>query len=291
MKQPKRSPGFLHTRIISTVSIAMVLFLIGVITLLGLIGHSLQEFVREQFTFSVSLPAESSPADIKRVGDELRAQPFVKEITFHSKEEALQSIIAELGENPEDVVGWNPLQPSYEVTVKSGYIASSDSLAQVEKTLRKYAVADQLGYKQDLIKRLNHNLRTATIVMIGIALVLLTISVVLIHNTIRLLIYSKRFLIYSMRLVGATHGFIRRPFVAQGVFSGFFAALIALAFLAWLWVYLLQNYPYMHTVLTLPVAGIVAGVVVVLGVIIALFSSVVAVNKYLNMNINKLYRV
>lgn len=291
MKQPKRTPSFFHTRLISIISISMVLFLIGVVTMTGLVGNSLQKFVREQFTFSVLLSPETTPEEIAQTGKELSKQPFVKEITFHSKEEALAEVTKELGENPEDVIGWNPMQPSYEIAVKSEYLASADSLAQVEKALRTYAVSQQVEYKQDLIRKLNQNLHTLTYVMIGVALVLLLISIVLINNTIRLLIYSKRFTIYSMRLVGATAGFIRRPFVWRGVWDGVIAAALAIGLLAWLWVYLKNTYPYISTVLTPEVALIVVGVVVVLGVLIALISALFAVNKYLSMNVNKLYRV
>ena len=291
MKQQKRTPGFFHTRFISVISIAMVLFLIGVVTMVGILGDELQRFVREQFTFTVQLASESTPEEIDAVGRQLKAQPFVKEATFHSKEEALAEVTKELGENPQDVVGWNPMRPSYEVAVKSSYLSSPDSLAVVEQVLKQYSVSRQLEYKQDLMEHLNHNLRTATLVMIGVAVALLLISIVLINNTIRLLIYSKRFTIYSMRLVGATSSFIRAPFVRQGMVSGLLGAVVALGFLAWLWKYLLDTYPYLGTVLTLRTAGIVAAVVVVLGVIISLLSSHFAVNKYLNMNVNKLYRV
>lgn len=283
-------PSFMHSRVISIISISMVLFLLGIVTMLGLVGNGLKTYVRESVNFTVVLSPEAEIEEISIMQRQLQEEPFVKEIKYFSKDQALEELTAELGENPENFLGWNPLSPTFEITLKEDYVSSKDSIQVVENRLNQYLLTQSLSYKQDLVDKLNDNIRTTTIVMIVLSVLLLLISIVLINNTIRLLIYSRRFLIYTMRLVGATNGFIRRPFVRYNIWSGVIAAVIAAGFLAWTWFYTIDNYPLMKSVLTETNGIIVLGVVFVLGILISWFASASAVTKYLRMDVNKLYR-
>ncbi len=284
------TPSFVHSRLISIISISMVLFLLGIVTMLGLVGNGLKTYVRESVNFTVVLSPEAEPEEITIMEAQLKQEPFVKGIKYFSKEEALQELTKELGESPEEFLGWNPLSPTFEITLKEEYISERDSIAIVEQALNSYLLTQSLSYKQDLVEQINSNIQTLTIVMIVLAVLLLLISTVLINNTIRLLIYSKRFLIYTMKLVGATPSFIRRPFVRYNIWSGIMAAVVASGFLGWLWYHLITNYPLMQSVLTIQNALIVVGVVFVLGILISWLSASGAVTKYLRMNVNKLYR-
>ncbi|MDD7438664.1 MAG: permease-like cell division protein FtsX [Bacteroidales bacterium] len=284
------TPSFVHSRLISIISISMVLFLLGIVTMLGLVGNGLKTYVRESVNFTVVLSPEAEPEEITIMEAQLKQEPFVKGIKYFSKEEALQELTKELGESPEEFLGWNPLSPTFEITLKEEYVSERDSIAIVEQALNSYLLTQSLSYKQDLVEQINSNIQTLTIVMIVLAVLLLLISTVLINNTIRLLIYSKRFLIYTMKLVGATPSFIRRPFVRYNIWSGIMAAVVASGFLGWLWYHLITNYPLMQSVLTIQNALIVVGVVFVLGILISWLSASGAVTKYLRMNVNKLYR-
>lgn len=284
------TPSFVHSRLISIISISMVLFLLGIVTMLGLVGNGLKTYVRESVNFTVVLSPEAEPEEITIMEAQLKQEPFVKGIKYFSKEEALQELTKELGESPEEFLGWNPLSPTFEITLKEEYISERDSIAIVEQALNSYLLTQSLSYKQDLVEQINSNIQTLTIVMIVLAVLLLLISTVLINNTIRLLIYSKRFLIYTMKLVGATPSFIRCPFVRYNIWSGIMAAVVASGFLGWLWYHLITNYPLMQSVLTIQNALIVVGVVFVLGILISWLSASGAVTKYLRMNVNKLYR-
>lgn len=290
-KQTKRAPSFFHSRSISIISVAMVLFLMGVVTMLWLVADGLKSYVRESVNFTVLLSPDADPAEIQQMQAQLLAEPFVKELQYFSKEEAMEELKEELGESPENFLGWNPLSPSFEIYLEADYVANEDSIAVVERVLNEYPMTQSLSFRYDLISHLNDNIQTLTIIMLALAVVLLLMSVVLINNTIRLLIYSRRFSIYTMRLVGATAGFIRRPFVRYNVKSGIIAAIIALAFLAWGWVHVTTTYPLMSTVLTTKNAIIVGAVVITLGIVISWFSASKAVSKYLRMDVNKLYRV
>lgn len=289
-QQVRRAPGFLHSRIISIISIAMVLFLVGVVAMLGLVGTGLKDYVRESFNFTVLLTPEASDAEIAAMQDQIQREQFVREVEFYSKEQAMAELTQELGESPEEFLGWNPLSPTFEVYVKADYISSTDSIRMVEEKLNTYPLTQSVSFRKDLVEELNSNIRTITIVMIVVAVLLLLISTVLINNTIRLLIYSKRFLIYTMRLVGATPSFIRWPFIRSNVWSGIISSLVALVLLAWTWVHVVTNYPIMRTVFTTTNATIVAGIVVVLGIVISWLSASAAVSRYLRMDADKLYR-
>lgn len=174
--------------------------------------------------------------------------------------------------------------------VQADYIAHADSIEVVEKWLNTYPATHSLSFRHDLVTRLNSNIQRITLITLALTVILLLISVVLINNTIRLLIYSKRFTIYTMKLVGATAGFIRKPFVGYNIWSGVMAAVLALLLLAWGWVHITDTYPLMRSVLSLKNGIVVAAVVLLVGIVISWASAVAAVGKYLRMDIDKLYR-
>ncbi|MDN4752933.1 permease-like cell division protein FtsX [Porphyromonadaceae bacterium W3.11] len=289
-KRKKGSPNFIHSRIISIISISMVLFLLGVVTMTGLVGNGLKDYVRESVNFTILLSPDAEPSEISLMERQLRSEPFVKDVTYYSKEQALAELQKELGDNPEDFLGWNPLSPTFEVQLHAEYVSNRDSISIVEDKLGGYLLTESLSYKNDLVDELNKNIKTMTLVMIVVAALLLLISIVLINNTIRLLIYSKRFSIYTMKLVGATSSFVRRPFIRYNVWSGIIAAIIAIGLLGWAWYYMVTNYPLMRAVLTDTNSVIVAVVVLIAGILISWFSAASAVTKYLHMDVNKLYR-
>ena len=285
-----RKVNFIHSRIISVISIAMVLFLVGVVALIGLVGTGLKDYVRESFNFTVLITPEATEPEIAEMQKSVSAHPFVKTVEYHSKEEAMAKLTEELGESPEEFLGWNPLSPSLEVYLESKYVSEKDSIAKAEQMLNAFPITQSVSFRKDLVESLNQNIRTITIVMIVLTLILLLISIVLINNTVRLLIYSHRFLIYTMRLVGATAGFIRKPFVWNNIRTGVMGAILAIGLLAWGWWYVLGIFPLMREVLTIRNGLIVAGIVLLLGILISWIASSVAVTRYLRMDADKLYR-
>lgn len=294
MKESKRhkgaSPAFFHSRVISIISISMVLFLLGVVAMMGLVGGGLRDYVREHVSFTILLSPEATSEEIATMERELKGERFVKEVSYYSKEQALEELKGELGEDPEDFLGWNPLSPAFEVQLHADYLSHRDSISMVEKKLGGYLLTQSLSYKHDLVEELNKNIQTITLVMSVVAGLLLLISIVLINNTIRLLIYSRRFSIYTMKLVGAKSGFIRGPFIRYNVWSGIVAAFLAMGLLAWGWYYLISHYPLMGEVLSRTNMLIVGGVVLIAGILISWLSASLAVSKYLRMDMNKLYR-
>lgn len=290
-REKKHKPGFWHSRLTGIVSVSMVLFLLGLVVMIGLVGRELKAYVQESMTVAAIMSPNAMDNDIKTLEAYLKGQPSVKDMTYISKEEALAEVSKELGEDPQEFLGWNPLSPAFELHLKSEVSADKEAVNIFITQLEKHDLVQRVNYKRDLLEEINNNIRIITLVMIVVAGLLLLVSFTLVSNTIRLLIYARRFSIYTMRLVGATPGFIRRPFVMQNLWNGLVAALIALALLLWGAYYLVSLYPVMGEMMTWQNGAILAGVVILFGIIISVWSAVVTVNKYMRMDMNKLYRI
>lgn len=282
--------SFFHSRLTSVISISLVLFLLGLIFLMGLLGNKLSVYVKENISFSIVLNDSQKEADIKRMKKNLEAMPFIKSAEYISKAQAAKELEEELGENPETFLGFNPLRASIEVKLHSEY-ANPDSLQLVEKKIKDYTSVSELLYRKDMMEMVHSNMKRVGIILLGLAAVLMVISFVLIGNTIRLLIYSKRFLIHTMKLVGATAGFIRRPFIRYNVVSGILASLLAILMLTGTLYYLQTELEGFIHILDLQTLLLVYAVVFVLGILLSVVATIVSVNKYLRMNVDKLYYI
>ncbi len=284
------SISFFNSRLTSIISIALVLFLLGLIFFIGLLGQKLSVYVRENISFSVVLKENSKDADIKKMQKQLDSRPYIKSTEYISKEQAAKELEEELGENPETFLGFNPLQASIDVKLNSEY-ANPDSLLIIEKQIKSYTDVSELLYRKDMMQLVNDNLKRTGIILLTLAAVLMIISFVLISNTIRLLIYSKRFLIHTMQLVGATSGFIRRPFIRYNVASGIVAAVLAVGMLTGVLYYVQRDFPGFIDLLDIRSLLIVFGAVLALGICLSFVATCFAVNKYLRMDADKLYHV
>ncbi|MDO4770276.1 ABC transporter permease [Porphyromonas sp.] len=242
-------------------------------------------------TVSVLMSPNASDKDIKVLSTFLKTTEGIKGIEYISKEEALEEISKELGEDPQDFLGWNPLAPAFELTLKAEISADKVEADKIVANIEKHDLVQKIIYKRDLLEKINDNIRVLSLAMTAIAGLLLLVSFALISNTIKLMIYARRFSIYTMRLVGATPGFICRPFIAQNLINGAIAAVIALGLLAWGAYYLASLYPIMGSLLTWQNAIVLCGAVILFGVLISVWSAAVTVNKYMRMDMNKLYRI
>lgn len=284
------SVSFFHSRFTSIISIALVLFLMGLIILMGLLGNKLSVYVKENMSFSIVLKDNVGDLDVKRMQKNLESLPYIKSTEYISKEQAARELEDELGENPENFLGFNPLQASIEVKLHSEY-ANPDSLKLIENKIKNYTSVSELLYRKDMMELVQHNMKRVGLVLLGLAAMLMIISFVLISNTIRLLIYSKRFLIHTMRLVGATAGFIRRPFIWYNVISGIIAAILAICMLTASLYYLQAELTGFIQILDIPTLLIVYAAVLLLGIFLSVLATIVSVNKYLRMSFDKLYYI
>ena len=183
----------------------------------------------------------------------------------------------------------NPLSAEFEVNVKSEY-ASVDSLSAICAAIAQGPAVDEINIQRDLIEKVNENMRHAAIVLGAVALILLIISVALINNTVRLSVYSKRFLIHTMKLVGATSGFIRRPFIRANIINGIIAGILANLLLAVALYYTLQLSDELAWVVSPEEVGCVMGAVVLCGILLCWIATLFAANKYLRLDYDALFK-
>jgi cell division transport system permease protein len=206
-----------------------------------------------------------------------------------TKEQALNDLTKDLGEDPRVLLDYNPVRASIEVYLRSNY-ANKDSIAAIEKQLKNSeSNINSIMYREDMIEAMNDNVRHLSLALTALAIILLVISVALINNTIQLSIYSKRFLIRTMKLVGATGSFIRKPFIRDNIFSGIIAAVLAIVALSALIYYLSSNLKDFMGVINVQSILLISVVVLVSGILITGISSYFAVNRFLNMDVDKLY--
>lgn len=273
----------------ATISTTLVLLLLGMVLFFVLTARNLSVYVRENINFSLVLDDGMDNRDILRLQRSLEKQPFVKEMTYISKEDALKDYVREIGIDPRRFAGFNPLRASLEIRLKSAY-ANTDSIERIEKLLGQESHIKDIVYQQELIDAINKNIGRISLLLLGLAALLLLISFALINNTIKLTIYAKRFLIHTMQLVGAGWGFIRRPFLWRNFWVGLFAGLLADAALWGLAGWLVTSEPGLVEVVTSEVMGLVAAAVLVAGVLITCFCALLSINKYLRMRTEALYR-
>ena len=205
-----------------------------------------------------------------------------------SKEEAAKKLQQDLGEDFIDFLGFNPLSASITVRLKAEY-ANGDSLTWIEKELLDTKLVKEVIYQKSLINTINENARTISLGVLMISGLLMTIALALINNTIRLSIYSKRFLIKTMQLVGATQGFIRRPFVLKGIKHGIYGAAIAIALLIGFLYFLQKQLPELAELQDPNMLVSLFATVIILGIIISWISTSLAVRKYLRLKSDDLY--
>ena len=284
------SVSFFNSRLTSVISISLVLFLLGLILLIGMLGNKLSVYVKENLSFSIVLKDNQKETEIKKMQKSLDALPFIKSTEYISKEQAAKELEEELGENPETFLGFNPLQASIEVKLHSEY-ANPDSLQVIETKIRNYTSVSELLYRKDMMEMVHNNMKRLGLILLTLAAVLMIISFVLISNTIRLLIYSKRFLIHTMKLVGATSGFIRRPFVKYNIVSGIFASILAILMLTGALYYLQNELKGFIQILDMQTLLLVYVAVFALGIVLSVIATIFAVNKYLRMGVDKLYYI
>ena len=291
MAKPKRKKhsSFLGARLTSTVSMALVLFLLGIVALLGVMASRLTVHVRENMGFSVILDENATDNQIKTLQKRLTAAPYARSVEYISKADALRELYLEIGENPEELLGYNPLRPSFEVKLDNEY-ADASKLPEIEKTLTKaYPYIWKIYYQKDLIKLVNDNMRLIELILLGIAIIMAFISAVLIGNTVNLVAYSKRFLLHTMTLVGAKPSFIRRPFVRSNVINGIAGAIIAIALLAGLLYYLGREIEGFASLLDRRMLLEVAGGIVLAGIILSYIAARIAIGRYLRLDKSKFY--
>jgi cell division transport system permease protein len=279
---------FRSTSLITIVSISLVLFILGLLSLLIIDAQKIARDVKENADVEVFLYSEAKDADVAKLQKMLDASDYVKSTAYISKDSAAKQLQSVDKEDFIGLLGYNPLPASINIHVKAEY-ANSDSLAVIEKTLSHFPQVKEVVYQKSLIKMMNENLKKITFIMLGFSILLLLVSLTLINNTIRLTVYSKRFLIKTMQLVGATQSFIRRPFMWKGVRDGLVASVIALLMIFGVIHMAQSQLPDLTEMNDVNSYFLLAATVLFLGISISLFSTYFAMRRYLRLHSDDLH--
>lgn len=274
--------------ITSSISITLVLLLLGWVVFLVLSAHNLSRYVRENICVSVLLSEDMKETDALKFQKQLKREAFVKETTYISKEQALKEQTEAMGTDPAEFLGYNPFTASIELKLHADY-AQSDSLIWIEERILQNNKVIEVNYPQDLLDAVNDNIRRISLLLLGLAGLLTLISFALINNTIRLTIYSQRFLIHTMKLVGASWGFIRRPFLRRNLWIGVLAGILADTILVGMAYGLVRYEPQWVEILTPDLLMVVMGSVLLFGILITFFCAYFSINRYLRMDNRSLY--
>ena len=274
----------------TTISISLVLFLVGLEYVVLMSAHELVRHVRENVVLTVVLSDMASQEDVVRFDNLMQVAPYANGSDYISREEALQEHIDNLGEDPQKFLGYNPLTDAFEVNLHAEY-AQIDSIHVIEQSLLALPYVDKVIYQADIVKQLDSNLQEASLILLAIALALLVIALVLISNTIQLQVYSKRFLINTMRLVGATPWVIKWPFIRRNMLMGIEAACVALLMLAATYYYFVNRLGIRLFALTEQNIAIIIVAVVFVGWFITFFASLAATNRYIRMKTSEMYEI
>ena len=272
------------------ISTTMVLILLGLVVFSVLTARNLSSYVKENLTVTVMLNDTVSVNDARRLCRDLYHRPYSRNIDYVSKEQALKEQTAAMGSDPSEFLGMNPFVATLELQLKSQY-ANRDSLKWIAKELSDNPKVTDVAYQEDLMDRVNRNLQKVSLVLLVLAVLLTFISYSLISNTVRLRVYSQRFLIHTMKLVGASWGFIRRPFMRDALLVGLIAALLACMVLggsAW---GLYQYEPALTEIITVQVLVATGMSVFLFGLIITSLCSYISVNRFLRMRAKDLYKI
>lgn len=272
------------------ISTTMVLVLLGLLVFFVLSARNLSAYVRENLTVTVMLSDSVTDSQAVRMRGELAARHYTRGADYISKEQAQREQAAAMGADPSEFLGFNPFSATLELRLKADY-ANRDSLRWISAGLKKDPRVTDVAYQEDLMDAVNENLSKFSMVLLALALLLACVSFSLVNSTVRLSVYSRRFRIHTMKLVGASWGFIRRPFLRSAVGIGIVAAVLACCVLCGL-AYLLYAYePGIVAVVTWRELAATGVAVVVFGVVIMAFCSYVSVNKFLRMSAGELYKI
>ena len=270
------------------ISTTMVLFLLGFVVFFVLTANNLSVYIRENIAFSAILDDGIKETSIIKLQESLNKKGYVKQTVYISKDEALKEQIEAMGTDPSEFLGHNPFNASIEIKLNAGY-THPDSIKWIEKELMENKSILEVSYPQNLLDSVNRNLQKISAFLLGLAVLLSLISFSLINNTIRLTIYSKRFLIHTMKLVGASWGFIRRPFITRNLWIGILSGAVANAILTASAYTAVKYEPELLAIVSPESIMIVAAAVMVFGMIITTFCAYISINKYLRMKISELY--
>lgn len=276
------------------ISITLALIVIGLFGIALIYSNQLEKLVRDNIRLEVYLNTNLTETQRDQIEKKLEALPYISKETrgpalqFISKEQAAKDFVEKTGEDFTELLGENPLHDAYLLSIDARFHQPGE-MQKIKTEIEGMNGIFQVVPKESLIESVNKNMTTLSLILLGLAALLLITVVLLINNTIRLALFSQRFLIRSMQLVGAKHWFIQRPFIVRSLCYGLIAALLAAGCIATLIHYAHGKIEDLVLLMNNNHVMLLAGILVLIGMLVAAFSTFFAIGRYLKMSLDELY--
>lgn len=272
----------------SVLSISLVLLFAGVGLLLLVNASNVSSYFKEHMKLSVVMTTQTTEQQAQNYMARLEKQPYAGNVEMVTREQGIREMEELLGTDFLSVFETSPIPVSLNLSLKAEYV-DTEKIDSIKVQIEESPLVDSVVWQKSLVETLNSNLRTISLVLSVFVALLLVISYALINNTVRLNLYSKRFTIHTMRLVGATKGFIRRPFMIDGLFQGTIAALLAIILLLGGLIFVKQQFAQMFTVFQLrQLLGVIA-IIVAAGILICEVTTFFVVGRMVSLKKEDLY--
>ena len=269
-------------------SISLVLFLLGLLSLLVLNTKKVADHFKEKIALTVYLKDSAKEVEITQLKQSLALAEYTKSAEFISKEQAAEDHSSTIGENFMDFLGYNPLQNSIDVYMLADYV-SPEKLEEINNEISAKDFVDEVVYDKPLIALLNDNVKKISLWVLIISSLFTFIAVLLINSSIRLSVYAKRFTIKTMQMVGATKSFIRRPFIWKSIKLGVIGAILAMLGMALVLYYLNRTFPELQLLQDKLLLGLLFAFIFLMGLLITWISTFFATQRFLNLRTDELY--
>ena len=286
VKKSHNGISIISAQLTSTVSVTLVLLLLGIIALMGIAANSVKQSIQESMGFNIVLADSIPQSHLNNIKQLCSASPAIASQRYVSSTDALAQWQQQTGD---DLMEVNPFSSEIEIKVKSQY-ANTDSIEKISAPIKAMPGVSEITVPTQMVDSINQSLRSLALVLTAVSALLLLISFVLINNTVHLAIYARRFTIHTMKLVGATAGFIRKPFITSNILCGIIAALAADAILAAIVAYAYTISTEISRAVNWVHATVVFAVILIAGIIITGTAAFFSTNKYLRSDYNDMFR-
>jgi cell division transport system permease protein len=272
----------------SVFATTLVLVVLGSVCIMAYEARQVSVSLKENLIVEVVLADDATADSINVLKGAISQKSFVKKLAYVSKEQAAESLKKELGDNYLDILGYNPLYPSFRVNLKEAF-ANQKSFERIQRELASIPGVQQVNMQKSVLTELDKTLRNFTYIGLIIGALFLAFAVSLIFTAIKLDIFSRRQTIKSMQLFGATRWFIIKPYLARALFNGLISGILASLTIYGISYYLDYQFPMLGLTTDLIIFALLLGVLILLGIFISFFSTLIALTRYLNYKLYDLY--
>ena len=285
----ERMPASQATTTFTTiVGMTLTLVLVGLLAVVAMLGSKWEKQLRQEVRIQVYFQRDLDDAVLRSALASVETDEAVEEARYLDPILEAEKLEETLGEDFIEFLGYVPLPPAMDVKVRSNW-GTSEKLPLLASRLNGLDGVSEVVWQNHLLSKIEKTIRRLFFPIVGLAAVCFLIALALMNNTVRLTVFARRFLIRNMQLVGAKPSFIRRPFIKQGVLLGITSGFLSLAIIM-SGLTLLKSYsPGASISLTLEFIAAMASGLTLIGGLLGVVSTTLAVNRYLRLDLDRLH--